>query len=122
RFITIEYRGAAAKQRPVVLVGKGVTFDTGGISLKDPGAMDEMKYDMCGAGSVLATLLVAARLKLRINVVGVIAAVENMPGSRATKPGDIVTSAAGKAVEIRNTEAAGRLIIFGALHHARRLD
>ncbi len=122
RFIVVEYRGAAAKARPVVLVGKGVTFDTGGISLKDPAAMDEMKYDMCGAGSVLATLLVAARLKLRINVVGVIAAVENMPGSRATKPGDIVTSAAGKTVEILNTDAEGRLILCDALDYARRFE
>jgi leucyl aminopeptidase len=122
RVIVLEYRGAAASARPVALVGKGVTFDTGGISLKDPGAMDEMKYDMCGAGSVLATMLVAALLKLRINVVGVIGAVENMPGSRATKPGDIVTSAAGKTVEILNTDAEGRLVLCDALHYARRFE
>jgi leucyl aminopeptidase len=122
RFIVLEYRGAAASARPVALVGKGVTFDTGGISLKDPGAMDEMKYDMCGAGSVLATMLVASLLKLRINVVGVIGAVENMPGSRATKPGDIVTSAAGKTVEILNTDAEGRLVLCDALHYARRFE
>jgi leucyl aminopeptidase len=84
--------------------------------------MDEMKYDMCGAGSVLATLLVVAQLKLRINVVGLIAAVEYMPSGRATKPGDIVTSAAGKTVEILNTDAEGRLILCDALNHARRFE
>jgi len=122
RFIVLEYRGGARGAQPVVLVGKGVTFDTGGISLKDPGAMDEMKYDMCGAGSVLGTLLVAALLKLRINVVGLIAAVENMPSGSASKPGDIVTSAAGKTVEILNTDAEGRLILCDALHYARRFE
>jgi leucyl aminopeptidase len=120
RLITLEYRGGKAGDAPVVLVGKGVTFDTGGISLKDPGAMDEMKWDMCGAGSVLATLQVAARLKLKLNVVGIMAAVENMPGSRAIKPGDIVTSAEGLTVEILNTDAEGRLILSDALTYARR--
>jgi leucyl aminopeptidase len=120
RFITLEYKGGARGAAPVSLVGKGVTFDTGGISLKDPAAMDEMKYDMCGAGSVLGTMLVAALLKLRLNLVGVIAAVENMPSGRATRPGDIVTSAAGKTVEILNTDAEGRLILCDALHYARR--
>jgi leucyl aminopeptidase len=120
RFIVVEYRGGRPGDAPVVLVGKGVTFDSGGISLKDPGAMDEMKYDMCGAGSVLATLQVVARLKLRLNVVGLVAAVENMPGGRATKPGDIVTSASGQTVEILNTDAEGRLILSDALHYARR--
>ena len=120
RFIAIEYRGGKAGAAPVVLVGKGVTFDTGGISLKDPGAMDEMKYDMCGAGSVLATLQVVAELRLPLNVVGLVAAVENMPGSKATRPGDIVTSAAGLSVEILNTDAEGRLILCDALHYARR--
>ncbi|MET0291858.1 MAG: leucyl aminopeptidase [Steroidobacteraceae bacterium] len=120
RFVSLEYRGGRAGAAPVVLVGKGVTFDTGGISLKDPAAMDEMKYDMCGAGSVLATLKVVALLRLPINVVGLIAAVENMPGSRATKPGDVVTSASGQTVEILNTDAEGRLILCDALHYARR--
>ena len=105
RFIAMEHRGGARSAAPIVLVGKGVTFDTGGISLKDPAAMDEMKYDMCGAGSVLACMLVASLLKLRINLVGLVAAVENMPGSRATKPGDIVTSSSGKTIEILNTDA-----------------
>ncbi|HUG73820.1 MAG TPA: leucyl aminopeptidase, partial [Steroidobacteraceae bacterium] len=122
RFITLEYKGGARGAAPVALVGKGVTFDTGGISLKDPAAMDEMKYDMCGAGSVLGTMLVAALLKLRLNLVGVIAAVENMPSGRATRPGDIVTSAAGKTVEILNTDAEGRLILCDALHYARRFE
>jgi leucyl aminopeptidase len=122
RFIVLEYRGGAKSAKPVALVGKGVTFDTGGISLKDPGAMDEMKYDMCGAGSVLATMLVTALLGLRINLVGVIAAVENMPSGRATKPGDIVTSADGKTVEILNTDAEGRLILCDALHYTRRFE
>jgi leucyl aminopeptidase len=121
RFIAIEHRGGG-KAAPIVLVGKGVTFDTGGISLKDPAAMDEMKYDMCGAGSVLASMLVASLLKLRINLVGLVAAVENMPGSRATKPGDIVTSRAGKTIEILNTDAEGRLILCDALDYARRYE
>jgi leucyl aminopeptidase len=120
RFIVMEYRGGARGSAPVVLVGKGVTFDTGGISLKDPAAMDEMKYDMCGAGSVIATLHVAAKLGLKLNLVGLVPAVENMPGSRATKPGDIVISAAGKTVEILNTDAEGRLILCDALDYARR--
>ena len=120
RFISLEYRGGKAGAAPIVLVGKGVTFDTGGISLKDPGAMDEMKYDMCGAASVLAALQVVAELRLPLNVVGLIGAVENMPGSRATKPGDIVTSAAGLTVEILNTDAEGRLVLCDALDYARR--
>jgi len=122
RFIVLEYKGGPRSAAPIVLVGKGVTFDTGGISLKDPGAMDEMKYDMCGAGSVLGTFLVLALLKLKLNVVGLIPAVENMPGDRATKPGDIATSAAGKTVEILNTDAEGRLILCDALDYARRYD
>jgi leucyl aminopeptidase len=122
RFIVLEYRGGARSAAPVVLVGKGVTFDTGGISLKDPAAMDEMKYDMCGAGSVLASFLVIAQLKLKLNVIGLVPAVENMPGSRATKPGDIATSAAGKTVEILNTDAEGRLILCDALDYARRYE
>jgi len=122
RFIVMEYRGGRRGAAPVVLVGKGVTFDTGGISLKDPAAMDEMKYDMCGAGSVLATMQVVAALRLPINVVGLVAAVENMPGSRATKPGDIATSASGRTVEILNTDAEGRLILCDALDYARRFE
>jgi len=120
RFIILEHRGGRRGAAPVVLVGKGVTFDTGGISLKDPAGMDEMKYDMCGAATVLAALDLAARLKLRLNVVGLVPACENMPGSRAIKPGDIATSADGQTVEILNTDAEGRLILCDALHYARR--
>ncbi len=118
RFIVLEYRGARSGQAPVVLVGKGVTFDTGGISLKDPGAMDEMKYDMCGAATVLAAMDYAARSSLKLNLVGLIPACENMPDGRAVKPGDIVKSAAGQTVEILNTDAEGRLILCDALNYA----
>ena len=120
RFIVLEHRGGRRGAAPIVLVGKGVTFDTGGISLKDPAAMDEMKYDMCGAAAVLAAFDLAARLKLRVNLVGLVPTCENMPGSRAIKPGDIVTSADGQTVEILNTDAEGRLILCDALHYARR--
>jgi leucyl aminopeptidase len=122
RFIVLEHRGGRRNAPPVVLVGKGVTFDTGGISLKDPAAMDEMKFDMCGAATVLAALDLVARLKLRLNVVGLVPACENMPGSRAIKPGDVVTSASGQTVEILNTDAEGRLILCDALHYARRYE
>jgi len=119
RFIVLEYQ-AAKKSPPIVLVGKGVTFDSGGISLKDPPGMDEMKFDMSGAAAVLAALTLAAQLRLPLHLVGLIAAVENMPGGRAVKPGDIVTSASGQTVEILNTDAEGRLILSDALHYARR--
>ena len=118
QLITIEYRGSARKQAPVALVGKGVTFDTGGISIKPSSAMDEMKFDMCGAGSVLGTLKAAAALKLPQHLVGIIPATENMPGGRATRPGDVVTTASGQTVEILNTDAEGRLILCDALHYA----
>jgi leucyl aminopeptidase len=120
RFIVLEYRGGKAAQPPVVLVGKGVTFDTGGISLKDPPGMDEMKFDMSGAAAVIASLTLAAELRLPLHLVGLIAAVENMPGGKAVKPGDIATSASGLTVEILNTDAEGRLILCDALHYARR--
>ncbi len=122
KLITLEYRGAGKAQKPVVLVGKGVTFDTGGISLKPAPEMDEMKYDMCGAASVLGTLKAVAEMKLPINLVGIIPATENMPGSRATKPGDIVTSMSGQTIEILNTDAEGRLILCDALTYAERYD
>ena len=122
RFIVLEYRGGRRNRAPVVLVGKGVTFDTGGISLKDPPAMDEMKFDMCGAATVLAAMDFAARAQLRINLVGLIPACENMPDGRAIKPGDIVTSASGQTVEILNTDAEGRLILCDALNYARRYE
>lgn len=122
KLITLEYRGGAKSAKPVVLVGKGVTFDTGGISLKPAPEMDEMKFDMCGAASVLGTLKAAAEMKLPVNVVGVIPATENMPGGRATKPGDIVTSMSGQTVEILNTDAEGRLILCDALTYAERFS
>ena len=120
RFIVLEYQGAKKLPPPIVLIGKGVTFDSGGISLKDPPGMDEMKFDMSGAGTVIAALTLAAQLRLPLHIVGLIAAVENMPGGRAVKPGDIVTSASGQTVEILNTDAEGRLILSDALHYARR--
>ncbi len=120
RFVVIEHRHPRAKGAPVVLVGKGITFDTGGISLKDPPTMDEMKFDMSGAACVIGTMRAVAELNLPLNVVGIVAACENMPDGKAIKPGDIVTSAAGLTVEILNTDAEGRLILCDALHYARR--
>ena len=120
QFIVLEYRGARAADAPAVLVGKGITFDSGGISLKDPGGMDEMKFDMGGAAGVLGTLAAVAELGLAINVVGIVVACENMPDGRAVKPGDIVVTMSGQTVEILNTDAEGRLILCDALHYARR--
>ena len=120
KFIVMEYQGGSGKAAPVVLVGKGITFDTGGISLKPGDSMDEMKYDMCGAASVLGTLRAAAEMKLKLNVVGIIAACENMPSGSATKPGDIVTSMSGQTIEILNTDAEGRLVLCDALTYAER--
>jgi leucyl aminopeptidase len=122
RFIVLEHRGGKADSAPVVLVGKGVTFDTGGISLKDPPAMDEMKFDMSGAAAVIACMSLVAKLRLPLRVVGLVPAVENMPSGHAVKPGDIATSAAGLTVEILNTDAEGRLILCDALHYARRFQ
>jgi leucyl aminopeptidase len=119
-FIVLQYHGGAAKAAPVVLVGKGITFDTGGISLKPGDSMDEMKYDMCGAGSVLGTLRAVAEMGLKLNVVGIIPTCENMPSATATKPGDIVTSMSGTTIEILNTDAEGRLILADALTYAER--
>ena len=118
QLITVEYRGGARAGAPIALVGKGVTFDTGGISIKPAGDMDEMKFDMCGAASVLGALKACAALKLPLAVVGVIPATENMPGGGAARPGDVVTTASGQTVEILNTDAEGRLILCDALHHA----
>ena len=122
KFIILNYKGAAASKPPVVLVGKGITFDTGGISLKPPGTMDEMKFDMSGAASVFGTLKALAKLQPKINVIGLVPSCENMPGSSATKPGDIVTSMSGQTVEILNTDAEGRLILCDALTYARRFN
>jgi leucyl aminopeptidase len=118
RFITLDYRGAGERKKPVVLVGKGVTFDSGGISLKPREGMERMKNDMAGAAVVLGVFMAVAALKLPINVVGLIPAVENMPGGNACKPGDVVTSLSGTTVEIVNTDAEGRLVLCDALHHA----
>jgi len=120
RLVVMKYNGAGAKAAPIVLVGKGITFDSGGISLKPGAAMDEMKYDMCGAASVLGTMRALAELKLKLNVVGIVAACENMPAGNATKPGDIVTSMSGQTIEVLNTDAEGRLILCDALTYAER--
>ncbi|CAN5119936.1 leucyl aminopeptidase [soil metagenome] len=122
KLIIMEYRGAADGQAPVALVGKGVTFDTGGISIKPAAAMDEMKFDMCGAASVFGALLALSRLALPVNVVGVVPACENMPGGTATRPGDIVKTMSGRTVEVLNTDAEGRMILCDALTYARRYD
>jgi leucyl aminopeptidase len=120
KLIVLRHQGAKATDKPVVLVGKGITFDTGGISLKPGEGMDEMKFDMCGAASVFGTLQACARMKLPINVVGIVPTTENMPGGGATKPGDVVTSMSGQTIEILNTDAEGRLILCDALTYAER--
>ncbi|KQP15061.1 leucyl aminopeptidase [Pseudorhodoferax sp. Leaf267] len=120
RFIVLRYDGAARTVAPTVLVGKGITFDTGGISIKPAGEMDEMKFDMCGAASVLGVFRALAEIKPAINVVGLIPAAENMPDGRAVKPGDVVTSMSGQTIEILNTDAEGRLVLCDALSYAER--
>ncbi|MCH7500298.1 MAG: leucyl aminopeptidase, partial [Nitrospinae bacterium] len=120
KFIVLEYKGGKAKDPPVVIVGKGVTFDTGGISLKPGAGMDEMKFDMSGGAVTLGTLQAAASLKLKVNVVGIVPATENMPGGSAIKPGDILTAADGQTIEVLNTDAEGRLILADALIYAQR--
>ncbi|MEE1545579.1 MAG: leucyl aminopeptidase, partial [Alphaproteobacteria bacterium] len=120
RLIVMEHRGGKRGEAPVVLVGKGLTFDAGGISLKPAASMDEMKYDMCGGASVFGTLLAAAELKLPLNVVGIVPSSENLPDGAANKPGDIVISMSGKTIEILNTDAEGRLILCDALSYAER--
>jgi leucyl aminopeptidase len=122
RFIVLEHKGGEKGQKPVVLVGKGITFDSGGISLKPAAEMDEMKYDMCGAASVLGTMRAAAELKLPLNVVGLVPTCENLPSGRANKPGDVVTSMSGQTIEVLNTDAEGRLILCDALTYAERLQ
>lgn len=120
KFIVMHYKGGKARQAPIVLVGKGITFDTGGISLKPAAEMDEMKFDMCGAAGVLGTFKALATMQLPINVVGIVPATENMPGGRASKPGDVVTSMSGQTIEVLNTDAEGRLILCDALTYAER--
>ena len=120
RLIVCEYRGAKKGVAPICLVGKGITFDSGGISLKDPPAMDEMKFDMSGAATVLGALRAVAELELPINLVVIVAACENMPSGAAVKPADIVTSMSGQTVEILNTDAEGRLVLCDAITYSRR--
>ena len=122
KFIILRYAGGAKSKKPLVLVGKGITFDTGGISIKPAGEMDEMKFDMSGAGAVLGALRALAGMRAPLNLIGVIATCENMPGGAATKPGDIVTTLSGQTVEILNTDAEGRLILCDALTYAARLE
>jgi len=120
KFIIMKYQGAAKTKRPVVIVGKGITFDTGGISLKPPAAMDEMKFDMSGAASAFGVMRAVVEMGLKINLVVLVPTCENMPSSTATKPGDVVTSMSGKTIEILNTDAEGRLILCDALSYAER--
>ena len=123
RFIILNYQGATdPDSKPKVLVGKGVTFDTGGISLKPSAAMDEMKFDMCGAATVMGCMQSICEIGLEANVIGVIGAVENMPSGSATKPGDVVKTLAGKTVEILNTDAEGRLVLCDALTYVERFN
>jgi leucyl aminopeptidase len=132
KLIVLNYRGAPAGKnagknsgkhtKPLVLVGKGITFDSGGISLKPGEGMDEMKFDMCGAASVLGTLKAVAQMKLPIDLTVIVPTTENMPGGAASKPGDIVSSMSGQTIEILNTDAEGRLILCDALTYAERFD
>jgi leucyl aminopeptidase len=122
KLIVLQYHGAAKSKKPLAFVGKGITFDTGGISLKPAGEMDEMKFDMSGAGAVLGAIRALAGMRAPVNVVGVIPACENMPGGHAARPGDIATSLSGQTVEILNTDAEGRLILCDALTYAARFN
>ena len=122
KLIVMEYSGGSPKSKPVVLVGKGLTFDAGGISIKPAAAMDEMKYDMCGGASVLGTINACIQAELPINVVGIVPSSENLPDGDANKPGDIVTSMSGQTIEILNTDAEGRLILCDALTYAKRFN
>ncbi|MBN8453547.1 leucyl aminopeptidase [Accumulibacter sp.] len=122
KLIVLHYRGGKGDDKSLALIGKGITFDTGGISLKPAAEMDEMKYDMCGAASVLGTIKAVAMMKLPLNLTVIVPAAENMPGGGATRPGDIVTSMSGQTIEILNTDAEGRLILCDALTYAARFD
>ena len=122
KLIVLQHKKGKKTQKPVVLVGKGITFDTGGISLKPGGEMDEMKYDMCGAASVLGTFKAIAEMGLALNVVGIIPTCENMPDGNAIRPGDVLTSMSGQTIEVLNTDAEGRLILCDALTYAERFE
>ncbi|KQV90394.1 aminopeptidase [Massilia sp. Root351] len=120
RFIILKHMGGKPRQAPVVLVGKGITFDSGGISIKPGAGMEEMKYDMCGGAAVLGAFRAIAEMGLPLNVIGLVAACENMPSGRAVKPGDIVASMSGLTVEVQNTDAEGRMVLCDALAYAER--
>jgi leucyl aminopeptidase len=120
KFIVMHYRGGGAREQPIVLVGKGLTFDTGGISLKPGDDLDMMKYDMAGGASVIGVMKTVARLGLPLNVIAIVGAVENMPGGNASRPGDVVRSMSGQTIEILNTDAEGRLVLCDALTYAER--
>jgi len=120
RFVILEYKGGKPGHKPIVLVGKGVTFDSGGLSLKEPAKMPEMKGDMQGGAIVLASINAAAQMKLPLNLIGLIPLAENMPSAKALKPGDIIISRKGKSIEITNTDAEGRLILADALDYANK--
>lgn len=122
RLICMEYRGADKKKKPTVLLGKGVTFDTGGISIKSSAGMDEMKFDMCGAASVFGAMRAIAELSPKSNIIGVVAAAENMPDGDASRPGDVVTTMSGQTVEILNTDAEGRLVLCDSLTYVERYN
>jgi leucyl aminopeptidase len=122
KLIVMRYNGGEDKAKPVVLVGKGLTFDAGGISIKPAADMDEMKYDMAGGASVFGAMLAAVRMKLPINLIGVVPASENLPDGAANKPGDVVTSMSGQTIEILNTDAEGRLILCDALTYVERFE
>jgi leucyl aminopeptidase len=122
KLITLNYQGGNSVDKPIVLIGKGLTFDAGGISLKPGAGMDEMKYDMCGGATVLGTLQAAAQMNLAINIVALIPSSENMPDGDANKPGDILTSMSGKTIEVLNTDAEGRLILCDTLTYANKFN
>ncbi|MBC7780428.1 MAG: leucyl aminopeptidase [Proteobacteria bacterium] len=122
KLIALSWQGAPRKTPPLVMIGKGITFDTGGISLKSAPEMDEMKFDMCGAASVLGTMKAVALMKLPLNVIGIVSAAENMPDGNATRPGDIVTTMSGQTVEILNTDAEGRLVLCDAMTWCERFE
>jgi leucyl aminopeptidase len=122
KLITLEYQGGEKNAKPIVLIGKGLTFDAGGISLKPGPGMDEMKYDMCGGATVLGILLAVAQMQLPLNIIGLIPSSENMPDGDANKPGDILTSMSGKTIEVLNTDAEGRLLLCDALTYAERYN
>ncbi len=122
KLIVLNYAGGKPESKPIVIIGKGLTFDAGGISLKPGAGMDEMKYDMCGGASVLGTLQAAAAMDLNINIIGIVPSSENMPDGDANKPGDVVTSMSGLTIEILNTDAEGRLILCDALTYAKKFN